>query len=209
MTRVDDYYLEATDGRLYVHGPNGFAAKGTIRAYGGQFDTDRKRWWVSATDRDDAEELIRILNEFQPGRVRSRDNKEIVTVDTQVIGRASYRGRDGYLVLHDGDTRYGYATKLATRDGSLVFWARDPVTITSRYQTPKTFGDLERLAGRDPELNPPAHLRCRNCGLGQGQHQRRDVRGKIGLVCGECANAPGPALRFPQHEARARLPALN
>ena len=72
---------------------------------------------------------------------------ESLTEDSKVLGRATYKGKSGYLVLWHGITKEGKrATKLAFRDGTKTFWGNGDVQIEKMYDEPITFGRLNELA---------------------------------------------------------------
>lgn len=71
---------------------------------------------------------------------------ESLTDDSKVLGRATYKGKSGYLVLWTGITKEGKrATKLAFRDGTKTFWGNGDVTIGKMYNEPVTFRRLNEL----------------------------------------------------------------
>lgn len=73
--------------------------------------------------------------------------EESVTDATQIMGRAAYKGKSGYLVLWHGPMKEGkLATKLAFRDGTKTFWGNGDVTIEKMYDEPISFARLNRLA---------------------------------------------------------------
>jgi hypothetical protein len=81
--------------------------------------------------------------------------EDTVTDDTRILGRASYKGKSGYLILWMGETKKGRAAKLAFRDGAKVFWADlAEIKIEKRYEVREyrgreehmTFGRLNSLA---------------------------------------------------------------
>ena len=72
---------------------------------------------------------------------------ESLTADSKILGRATYKGKSGYLVLWHGITKEGKrATKLAFRDGSKTFWGNGDVQIEKMYNEPISFAKLNRLA---------------------------------------------------------------
>jgi hypothetical protein len=106
---------------------------------------------------------------------------DTVTDATKIIGRATYKGKSGYLILWMGTTSKGEAAKLAFRDGSKVFWAdRTAITVEKTYQPrenyrtgydePMTFGRLNRLAKEFRETPKEDRGKCESCGRWNGAH---------------------------------------
>lgn len=101
---------------------------------------------------------------------------ETVTDSTKVVGRATYKGKPGYLVLWMGTTSRGEAVKLAFRDGSKVFWAdRANVQIDKRYDEngyygPMTFGRIKQFVAKMKDTPAEERGKCESCGRWNGNH---------------------------------------
>lgn len=172
--------IESRGRRHYLVG-NTFAIKDRLRAAGFHFDGDNRAWWTSKR------ELTESLAGSAPA-VQPRDDAR--GLDTDVIGRAEYKGRS-YYVIWEGQTQRGYAAKLVFRDGSKTFWANGgEYQITKRYQNKKTIKDLQEYAqaareGRDlAEEKAIRTNRCRECGgplVNAKRHAAMDG------YCGNCA----------------------
>jgi hypothetical protein len=107
-----------------------------------------------------------------------------VTDETKIAGRATYKGKKGYLVLWMGPTKRGQAAKLAFRDGTKVFWAdMAEITVEKTYSTeyqrtafdpaPMTFGRLNRLAEKYKGMSEGERAdrgKCESCGRWNGNH---------------------------------------
>jgi hypothetical protein len=73
--------------------------------------------------------------------------EEKITDATKVLGRATYKGKTGYLILWLGTTSRGEAAKLAFRDGTKIFWTdRGAIAVEKRYDEPITYRRLNQLA---------------------------------------------------------------
>lgn len=172
--------LDIQSSRVYLRG-NTFAAKDQIKAAGGHWDADARAWWIGKTKLAEAQ---RIAAAPVAASATTERKPETVSDDTVIVGKASYKGKSGYLVLWTGTTSRGQAAKLAFRDGSKIFWANlSEVCIEKRYHCHEyrghsepgmTFGRLNRLrddfkAGKasgksDMELRPEGGRYCEACG---------------------------------------------
>ena len=147
--------------RIYLMG-NTYPIKNKIKGIGGKWDADRRAWWVGSSKRDKVESLV----DSAPAPVASSERRydDKVSDDTKIIGRARYKGKDGYLILWEGMTKRGArAAKLAFRDGSKAFWAdSSEIEITKTYDESEdrygrrdsmTFGKLNRLAEKYKKMS--------------------------------------------------------
>ena len=131
--------IEKVARRHYLIGDT-YAIRAKIKSEGGHWDGERKAWWFGCAEK---------ASEFTSNG-DSRDGANAESVDKRarvVIGRARYKGREGYLVLWDGTTKAGkHATKLAFRDGSKTFWGNGDTDITKRYDEPVSIQQIDKWA---------------------------------------------------------------
>lgn len=122
---------------------------GSYKDRGANWDPDRKMWWTGK--REVAEALA-------SSATKSEDRPS--GADTVVAGRATYKGRNYFIVgrVERGRTSYDDLVKpVTTRDGGRVllsftdgssqFWAdRSLVQTTKTYDRPQTIGRLAKFA---------------------------------------------------------------
>lgn len=138
------FAIEQIGRRHYITG-NTYPHKTTLRDAGAHWDGARRAWWIGK--RDVAEELVDQLKQAQ-----AEPKKETVDQDARVIrGRAEYKGKTYYVLAAGTSQRTGkpYA-KLCSRDGALVFWARDdePIKMLKTYDEPTSINRLRAYAER-------------------------------------------------------------
>lgn len=139
--------LQTVGRRVYLIG-NTYPVKDQIKSGGGKWDADRKAWYVGVQRKALAEELAgKAINGLASQAQVERENG--ISTSARIIkGRAQYEGR-AYYVLAVGHTAEGKRyVKLAFRDGSRVFWARNPeaVTVRTTYETPTSIDSLRAYA---------------------------------------------------------------
>lgn len=141
--------IQADGRRFYLLG-NTYPIREQLRGAGAKWDADRKAWWTGKLEVAKGFESTTETDGETPKAIGSAEQ---VRPETTVLGRAKYKGQE-YLVLWVGTTQRGEAAKLATVDGSRVFWAdRAALDVTKRYEDrkvrgrsqPMTFGRLQRL----------------------------------------------------------------
>lgn len=101
---------------------------------GFNWDSEKKAWWTAKKKRaEDAASTITVYND------------STVNSDTKIVGKATYGGKT-YLVLWEGAVRNGKRrAKLASMDGSKIFWAETgEYRVTKVYQE-MTFGHYQSL----------------------------------------------------------------
>lgn len=133
--------IEQTGQRIYLLGDT-YPVKDQIKAAGGHWDPDRKAWWVGVAKRAEMEALSAKLGNPGNGNGQSanggqREPQPLRDGDT-IIGKAEYKGRH-YILVWEGQTKRGYAAKLAFTDGSQTFWASQ-----GEYKVEKRFGGGDR-----------------------------------------------------------------
>jgi hypothetical protein len=177
--------IEKDARRYYIIG-NTFALKDSIKSAGCKWDGDRRAWWTSK--QDIAESIVGKACSVAPAKKAGDDS--ISTSAEVVIGRAKYQGKTYYL-LFDGHAKSDgrRIVKLAFRDGSKVFWAKEisAVQVLATYQKPKSIDDLQAYAekARKTEAGESGHFkRCRCCGgsIIDAPHHRA-----MNGYCGSCA----------------------
>lgn len=146
------------EGRRYYLDGAPYAARERLRAAGCRWDPDARAWWTGR--RDLAESLVAEL-----GEAPAEAGPERLAEDArEVIGRGTYQGRSCYVlgrVVQRGRTAYdrdeiapvksrdGGKVKLASRDGSRVWWAPvDEVSVDKRYQRLTSIRSLREYAER-------------------------------------------------------------
>lgn len=145
-------------GRRHYFRGDTYGVKDKLRAAGAHWDADERAWWIGKRDvaeRLRAELVTKSTEQKASAEDAPKSDRQIEAVDdrTVVRGRAWYKGKE-YLLLWDGNTKRGYAAKLAFTDGSKVFWADgSAIQVTKIYETrvwrgqeqPMTFGKLRRF----------------------------------------------------------------
>lgn len=124
------------------------------------------------------------------GQSSAAPREDSIRTDAQVIrGRATYEGKTYYL-LYDGTTSRGRGVKLAFRDGSRVFWARNPdaVKTIASYQEARSIDGLRIYAERQ-KAREHGHVthgggRCKGCG---GEVKDAPHHRAMDGYCGGCA----------------------
>jgi hypothetical protein len=184
--------LDNRGSRIYLRGDT-YPVKDRIKSMGGHWDPDERAWWVGKAKLSDAQAFCG----SGQGSTTTTVQSDTVTDETVIRGKATYKGRAGYLVLWTGTTSRGEAVKLAFRDGSKVFWAdRAEVQIDKTYQDHDwrgrrepgmTFGRLNRLAAQYKQARANGIEPCDKCG---GIHQDTD---RTCYMCGctRCEGASG------------------
>ena len=134
--------LDKIGRRHYLRGTP-FAARDLLSANGCNWDPAERAWWTGKADI--AEALLARLAEDSKAAAESPDT---VGADDRVLrGRASYKGKSYYLLVHGEKSGRPYA-RLCARDGSFAFWVKDfaQLTITTRYEKPRSISELRQLA---------------------------------------------------------------
>jgi hypothetical protein len=173
--------------RHYVCGET-FPIKDAIKAAGCKWDADRRAWWPAS--KEVADKILSATAKMA-APVAAAKSESISTTAEVVIGRADYAGKTYYLLF------VGYAKadgkkiiKLAFRDGSKTFWAKDAaqVKILSEYNSPKSIESLRAFA--DAAKSGTAGS-CDECGTSSTRLVFcHDSSGLGGHCCPRCAAAP-------------------
>jgi hypothetical protein len=135
-----------SEGRRHYLSGNTYPVRDRLKQLGAHWDAGRKAWWTGK--REEAEQLITTLN----GQQAERERSEGIALDARVIrGRAEYKGKTYYLLVSGEKDGRRYA-KLASRDGSLVFWASQEhigtLRILKEYREPTSIQSLRDYAER-------------------------------------------------------------
>jgi len=140
-----------------------FSVKDRLKEAGCKWDPAQKGWWMGTARRADAEALVERLN----GQSASTGSNDTISRSERVIrGRARYDGKTYYILAHGTSARTGkpYA-RLAYRDGSKVFWAKDvsKVEVLKLYDEPKSIDSLRAYAERAKSYGTyDCRCRCHN-----------------------------------------------
>lgn len=125
--------------RFYLRGDT-YAVRGQIRAAGAKWDADTRCWYTGVKATADA-----IVERMSGATTTAERPSESLTPSSEIIGKATYKGRE-YLLIWEGNTRRGPAAKLAFADGSKVFWAsQGEYAVSKHYERPITLAKLNRL----------------------------------------------------------------
>jgi hypothetical protein len=144
--------VERIGRRSYLRGAP-FEIRERLKAAGAKWDPDARAWWLG---KDEAARALAAEAADAKAKEAVQGKKDALTDDSPVQGRATYKGRS-YLLVWSGTTARGQAAKLASMDGSLVFWAElSEVEVTKHYQAreyrgrvqPMTLGRLTALRER-------------------------------------------------------------
>lgn len=137
-----------TEGRRHYITGHTYAVRDQIRALGAHWDAARKAWWTAKAEQ--AQSLVSALNTQQAAAAQQERAAGIALTDRAIRGRAKYKGREYYL-LASGISKTGkpYA-KLASKDGTLVFWAKEgePVHVVKSYDDATSIQALRDFAAR-------------------------------------------------------------
>ena len=110
--------------RVYILG-NTYPLRDVIRAAGGNWDADRKAWWVGTSKAEAIQEAIK-KNEDSDGKKETKVGEE-----TRVKGRVTYKSKSYYLLAQTSDSS---RLLLCSRDASISFWAdAKECAIDKRY----------------------------------------------------------------------------
>lgn len=145
--------IEKIGRRFYITG-NTYGAKNELKAAGCHWDADRRAWW---TAKENVAERFGGRADEKDGSKggESRQPKPENPDRVEVIGKASYKGRE-YYVRWVGRTRKGdYKARLTTLDAKIDFWAAcaqpgyrpaaDEACVIKTYQDARTLGSIRRF----------------------------------------------------------------
>ena len=124
--------------RTYIAG-NTYPLKDRLREAGAHWDHERKQWWIGTSRRAVVAALV------SSATAAASDGQETVDLDAKVIrARVEYQGKTYYALAIGARADGTPFAKLCTRDGNLVFWARqgEPVKVLKEYgrQAPRYGG---------------------------------------------------------------------
>jgi hypothetical protein len=125
--------LERIGRRTYLRGDT-YPIKDQLKGAGAHWDGEQRAWWIG--DHGKAEEIATKAGGVAQGgsEERSGGGGDRLTADSKIAGKARYQGRE-YLLVWEGQTKRGYAAKLAFSDGSKTFWAsKKEYQVTKRYE---------------------------------------------------------------------------
>jgi uncharacterized protein YbjT (DUF2867 family) len=129
--------------RLYLLGST-YAIKDQLRAAGCHWDGERKAWWIGRAKADAIQALLGSVptapTSAAPTTTPPVSSDRRPDPTSRVIGRATYKGRDYYVLA---ETRDGARRLLASRDGAISFWAAADLALVS-----KTYGRENYRSGR-------------------------------------------------------------
>ena len=147
---------ETSGRRTYFIGDT-YAVREQLRAAGAHWDGDRRAWWVGS-----AAKAADLVASFSAVPAEATGPEALSEDERAIIGRGTYKGRGYYVlgrIVSRGRTRYdrdeiapvktrdGSRVKLASRDGSLVFWAAtDEVSVEKRYERLTSIRSLREYA---------------------------------------------------------------
>lgn len=161
--------IEQVARRLYFRG-NTYPVKDQLSAAGATWDGEQKAWWVGSGKRDLAEKLLAKLS------AGGEQAQESISLDARIIlGRVQLPGKDGgkphtYYLLAEGTSKTTGKPymKLCFRDGSRVFWAKDPSAahVLARYEEPRSIAALRAFAEKAKSYGTEK-CRC-SCHTGPG-----------------------------------------
>ena len=138
MTQKEGYRAFVMGRRLIVNGPDTQNVRDVIEMFGGRYDPTTRRWWFPTDMLRSVESLLGVLNSPPSNPADLPGNA--ITPDTPIMGRAIYRGHE-YLLLSEGETRDSYGIRLASKDGELTFWAKDPSEVVIERRPTVSFGE--------------------------------------------------------------------
>lgn len=139
-----------SEGRRHYLIGNTYPIKDQLRSAGAKWDGDRRAWW---TGKKELAEKLAGSVAAPADAAPASERTDSLTEDSRIAGKATYKGKP-YILVWEGETRRGRATKLAFADGTKIFWAdASEVTVTKRYEEREyrgriehmTFGRLQRL----------------------------------------------------------------
>jgi hypothetical protein len=183
--------LQKEGRRVYLLG-NTYPVKDQIKSGGGKWDAEKKAWYLGVQRKALAEELAGQATAGLQQRAQAERENGISTSACVIKGRAQYEGKT-YYILAIGTTAEGkqYA-KLAFRDGSRVFWAKnaDAVTVLRTYEEPTSIDSLrayaERMKSAKEEFGGDGM--CAECEERRAVTTASDSSGFIAGVCARCAS---------------------
>ena len=169
------FNLRTEGKRIYVEG-NTFPVKDKLKSIGAKWDADARCWWIGTGKKADLDQMLTEMPAPIATPVVPQHQSQGMTNETKIQGKATYNGKE-YFLLYSGDTGRGYGVRLASLDGTLMFWAKEPnnVQVTKRYET--SSGD-RRGYGRKDAMTWGAMQRLRFT------YKRQMAEGKVCLMCG-------------------------
>jgi hypothetical protein len=163
--------LETVGRRVYLRG-NTYPVRDQLSAGGAKWDPEQKGWYLGVQRRELAERLAAQSGAAQQAAAR-REREEGISPDADVIrGRCQVPNAEGklvtYYVLAQGTGSKGPYLKLCFRDGSKVFWARDPSKAQNlkMYRSPTSIASLRAFAEKAKSFGT-SECRC-FCHMGNG-----------------------------------------
>jgi hypothetical protein len=168
------FNLESKGRRHYIKG-NTFAHKDVLKSMGFKWDGDEKAWWTGK--KDDAEAALAKLQGNGASNTQAPAQEGLADKD-KIRGKVSYQNKT-YLLLWSGHTAKGLGYRIASMDGSKVFWAKNPqeVRVIKYYETFISFGKLKSL--RDSYSQSDKNSRMESDMVGtRGQWQTTTNLGK-------------------------------
>jgi hypothetical protein len=138
--------LEREGQRVYFTGDT-YAIKDKIKALGGHWDGDSRRWWVGSKKLAEAESLVAGLTATASvAGEKPRPEPDNI----RLTGKGNYKGKPYFI---GASTRDGIRVRLLTlpdADGKyLDFWAdRSEVELTKTYEARPERGSYGRPTGR-------------------------------------------------------------
>jgi ribosomal protein L12E/L44/L45/RPP1/RPP2 len=192
--------IQQTEGRrIYLFG-NTFSIKDILRDAGAKWDSDRKAWWIGAAKKADIDRIL--ASAPTPAPVTSQSaassngerKSEPLKDEDRLAGKAEYKGR-AYLMVWEGQTKRGWAAKLAFLDGTQTFWAaQGEYTVTKRYQSREyrgrteytTWGSYRRFVERAKQAKAEGRQQCK-CGQYHSDHEPSCYM----CGCSKCEGAHG------------------
>jgi len=126
-----------------------YGARNLAKEAGCNWDPQAKAWWTGK--RDVAECVAAAATSVATANHAAAIGESISRDAREIIGRAEYEGKTYYLLAYGQSRSTGkdYA-KLAFRDGSRVFWAKDAakVRVLRTYREKTSIAALQAYAER-------------------------------------------------------------
>lgn len=136
-----------------------FDARNLAKEAGCKWDPDARLWWTGK--QDVAERVAAAATQ----RVSAQQDEGISTSAKVITGRAEYEGKQYYLLASGVSQRTGqFYAKLAYRDGSRAFWAKDAAAVkVIRIYREKTSIDSLRAYAERRKAEDRGEVECPVC----------------------------------------------
>lgn len=136
---MNEIKLSHEGRRIYILG-NTYPIKESIKSAGGNWDGDRKAWWVGSSKKEAIEKAVANMSASHA----EDESEELKSGRVHVKGKVEYKGRKYYLMA---ESRDGSCFKVCPLDGAFSFWAKTDAgaKIIKRFQESRSLLSIRRF----------------------------------------------------------------